>query len=141
MAGQPGLISMTEPIGNKYEFALRLARDWGIFAVMVLVLLYFGYQDHLHNRAQLDSTRLFVQDRLTELVAESVNVNNKIISEMGENREYIDGNQKAIINNQGLIIEILKEIKVQRQQMEKLNRDNKEWHQKHEKAVVRSEPE
>jgi hypothetical protein len=82
---------------TRWDFVYHAAREWGIFAVMTCALFWFGYLDHVHQRSQFDQTNEFVRGKLTELVANSIAANEKLVDKIEENQDAIEVNQRTIL--------------------------------------------
>lgn len=86
-------------INSRYELLYKLAVQWGLPTVIMCVLMYVGYLEHVYQREVLTKTNDFIQQGLTTIIKDNLIGTQKL-------HDAVSANQVAILQNQKLMIEL-----------------------------------
>lgn len=90
---------LKDAIRSRYELLYKLAVQWGLPTVIMCVLMYLAYLEHVYQREILTKANEFIQTGLTTIIKDSATGNQKL-------SEAVATNQSAIMQNQKLISEL-----------------------------------
>lgn len=88
-----------DTIRSRYELLYKLAIQWGLPTVIMCVLMYLAYLEHVYQREILTKANEFIQTGLTTIIKDNAMGNQKL-------SESVSANQSVLLQNQKLIMEL-----------------------------------
>lgn len=105
-------------ISSRYELLYKLAVQWGLPTVIMCVLMYVGYLEHMYQREVLTKANDFIQTGLTKIIGDNLVGMQKL-------HDAVTTNQVVILQNQKLIIELTSAVKTMDEHLQVKFNDNK----------------